>query len=144
MTTENEIRQANDDFYNAINAMFKGDLKPMQQIWSHSQDVTLDGPFGGTLLGYEDVIEEFRREADLQLAGKVEASDVLVRAGTDMAFVICNESSQNLTVARKSVPVNNRVTNVFRKEPAGWRLIHHHADVVVALLNATSEVPLIP
>lgn len=80
MASPNPIRQANDSFYKAMNEMLKGSLLPMQEVWSHAKDVTLEGPFGGILLGYEDVIEEFRREADMHFSGSVGPVDVLIRA----------------------------------------------------------------
>jgi ketosteroid isomerase-like protein len=140
MTAEKEILDANDRFYQALNTMFTGRTSPMQEVWSHADDVTLEGPFGGTLLGYEDVIEEFRREADMHLAGKVEPVDVLVRTGTDLAYVTCSESGKNMTVDGKPIIISHRATNIFRKEGGVWKMVHHHADISNSLQAAQAAM----
>ena len=50
---EKGLRAASDRFYAALNAMFTGDLAPMNAIWSHGDDVTDMGPFGGRLTGWK-------------------------------------------------------------------------------------------
>jgi ketosteroid isomerase-like protein len=142
MTTEKEILDVNGGFYQALNAMFKGNIGLMQQVWSHSHDVTLEGPFGGTLLGYEDVIAEFKREADMHLDGKVEPADVLVRTGTDLAYVTCMETGKNMTADGKPIAVSHRATNIFRKAGDGWKMVHHHTDVS-SVLQAAARTPMI-
>jgi ketosteroid isomerase-like protein len=139
MATQNTIRQANDDFYQALNEMFEGSLTAMREIWSHSKDVTLEGPFGGIFLGYEDVIEEFRHEADMHLSGRVGAIDVLVRTGSDLAYVTCTEVGQNMTVDGKPIAVSHRATNIFRKEGDSWKMVHHHTDQSSALQSAAEK-----
>jgi len=55
---ENELRVANDQFYSALNTMFTGNLLPMENIWSHGEDVTQLGPFGDRLTGWNNVRAE--------------------------------------------------------------------------------------
>ncbi len=44
--SEAEIRMANDQFYQALNAMLKGDMGPMRSVWSHSSDISNMAPLG--------------------------------------------------------------------------------------------------
>jgi hypothetical protein len=46
------VREAAEQFYFALNAIFKGDLTPMQKVWSHADDVTYMGPGGGFRIGW--------------------------------------------------------------------------------------------
>ena len=134
---EDEVRQASDAFYAALNRMFTGDMGPMSEIWSHASDVTDMGPFGGRLVGLEEVGAEFEREAKMKLGGKVEARDVLVRVGGDLGYTLCVEHGENMSADGKPVIVDHRATNIFRREAGKWKLIHHHTDISEALQKAS-------
>ncbi len=56
MSSANEMafRQAVEEFYGALNAMFEGELAPVQALWSHADDVTYMGPGGGIEIGWKD------------------------------------------------------------------------------------------
>ena len=57
MAAEDEVRQASEQFYAALNRTLDGDSSPMEEIWSHSSDVSGMHPFGGRMLGWEEVRE---------------------------------------------------------------------------------------
>jgi hypothetical protein len=47
MAAEDEVRQASEQFYAALNSTLDGgDSSPMEQIWSHGSDVSATHPFG--------------------------------------------------------------------------------------------------
>lgn len=124
---------ANDRFYEALSAMFEGDLSVMQALWSHGDDVSLQGPFGERLDGWEAVEAHFREESAMELAGRVHCRNARLSIGTDMAYVTCTEVGENMTVAGKPVVVDHRATNVFRLEDGQWKMVHHHTDLAPAL-----------
>ena len=133
---EKKLRAANDSLYAALNAMFIGDMTPMDSVWSHSDDITDMGPFGGRLVGWSDVYKEFKKEADMKLGGKVVCNDLVVHAGTDMGYTVCVEEGENMSAAGKSVKVSHRATNIFRLENGEWKLVHHHTDLSPQLQKA--------
>jgi len=138
--SELELLAANDKFYAALNAMFTGSLDPMNEIWSHAEDVTDLGPFGGSrLVGWDSVGAEFKKEAAMKLGGKVIYKDLLVTAGTDMGYTVCVEEGENMNADGKPVVVKFRATNIFRLEKGEWKLVHHHTDLSTPLQEATSE-----
>lgn len=53
------VNEAVKRFYVALNAMFTGNLDPMQRIWSHADDVTYMGPAGGYRTGWDQVISDW-------------------------------------------------------------------------------------
>jgi ketosteroid isomerase-like protein len=145
MTNTNDeagLRAAHDQFFTALNAMFTGDLVPMNAIWSHQGDVTNLGPFGGRLEGWEAVGAQFRKEAAMQWgdAGRVVYRDLIVMAGKDLGYTICVEQGENMSVDGRPVVVNHRATKVFRIEDGGWRLVHHHTDLAPQLQTAGEVV----
>jgi ketosteroid isomerase-like protein len=136
---EMELRAANEQFYAALNDMFTGNLEPLNAIWSHGNDVTDMGPFGGRLEGWEAVSAEFKKEASMKLGGKVTCKELLVHAGTDMGYTICIEEGENMSADGKPVLVQFRATNIFRLENNVWKLVHHHTDPSAPLQEATIQ-----
>ena len=134
---EKGLRAANDQFYAALNAMFIGDLAPMNAIWAHRDDVTDMGPFGGRLMGWKEVGAEFEKEAAMKLGGRVVCLDVIVKAGGDMGYTVCVEQGENMSADGKPVVVRFRATNVFRLIKGQWKLVHHHTDISSQLEAAT-------
>lgn len=138
MKAEQDLRAANDQLYAALNAMFTGDLAPMDSIWSHGSDVTDQGPFGSRLDGWDVVNAEFQKEAGMKLGGKVTCKSLVVHAGTDMGYTVCVEEGENMSADGKPVVVSHRATNVFRLENGKWKLVHHHTDLSPQLQEATA------
>ncbi len=51
MAAEDEVRQASERFYAALNSTLDGDSSPMEEIWSHGSDVSAMHPTGGRMGG---------------------------------------------------------------------------------------------
>ena len=134
-----ELQAASDQFYAALNAMFTGELGPMNAIWSHSDDVSNQGPFGARMDGWAAVGAQFKKEAEMKLGGHIEAKNVIVRAGKDLGYTVCVEEGQGMKVEGKPVKVRHRATNIFRRENGQWRLVHHHTDLAPLLKGGEKE-----
>jgi ketosteroid isomerase-like protein/predicted small secreted protein len=126
---EKEILEANDQLYTGLNAMFAGDLEILNNLWSHSDSITYMGPFGGCLIGWDKVSEEFQKVTAMKLGGKISCNDIHVFAGNDLGYISCVEEGENMGPDGKPVKVSHRATNIFHKENGQWRLVHHHTDI---------------
>ncbi len=135
---EQGLRAANDSLYAALNAMFTGNLEPMNAVWSHGEYVTDMGPFGGRLTGWEAVGAEFKKEAAMKLGGKIVCRDLHLYAGTDMGYTICVEEGENMSAEGKPVMVSHRSTNIFHLENGQWKLVHHQTDISTQLEKAVA------
>lgn len=124
------VREAADGFYSALNAMFMGDVGPMTKVWSHEDDVTYMGPAGGFRVGWKQVLADWEKQAALKLGGKVEAKDMRITVGRDLAIVSNNEIGKNQTPDGKPQNVTIRSTSLFRKEDGKWKMIGHHTDIL--------------
>ena len=127
---EKAVREAAARFYKALNTMFTGDLEPMKQVWSHAEDVTYMGPGGGFQVGWRQVLANWKAQAALKLGGKVEAADMRITFGQDLAITHNYEKGENKSQEGKALPVLIRATNVFRKERGEWKMIGHHTDLL--------------
>ncbi|MGD9632397.1 MAG: nuclear transport factor 2 family protein [Pirellulales bacterium] len=133
-TEDQAVLKANDVFYSALNAMFTGDIAPMEDVWSHADDVTYMGPDGKFLVGWSDVSANWTKQAGLKLGGEIRQEGIQAKIGADLATVECYEVGENL-VDGKATPVSLRATNVYRKENGEWRMIGHHTDKLPFLEN---------
>src|SRR5215468_5482606 len=70
------VRAAAAQFYSALNVMFTGALDPMKNVWSHADDVTYLGPGGGFRVGWNEVLQDWEKQAAMKLGGKVEPVDM--------------------------------------------------------------------
>jgi ketosteroid isomerase-like protein len=127
MATDDEVRKASDKFYAALNSMANGDAGPVADVWSHSADVTSMHPLGGREVGWEEVAVPWGQVAQMASGGHVELADQLIRVSGDMAYEVGVEKGE-MTLAGRQVPMNHRVTNVYRREGGEWKIVHHHTD----------------
>ena len=71
MAVEDEIRQASERFYAAINRAINGDPAPMTQVWSHGSDATTMHPLGGRETGWEEARASWEQAAQAFSDGQV-------------------------------------------------------------------------
>ena len=135
MNTE-DVLTANNALYSSLNAMFEGDFGPISEVWSHGDSITYMGPFGGKLVGWTSIGEDFKQVTDMKLGGKIWPEGVSVTMGNGMAYVACTEVGENVCPDGKPIQVRHRATNVFQLENGSWKLIHHHTDIAEQLETA--------
>lgn len=127
---EKQVLAANDQFYAALNTLFAGDMKAMTEVWSHAEDVTYMGPVGGFQVGWGAVRKDWEAQAAMKLGGKLEATEMHVTAGKELALVSNYESGENTNAKGEVQKVSIRATNLFRKEDGRWKMIGHHVDLL--------------
>jgi ketosteroid isomerase-like protein len=128
MAAEDEVRQASEQFYAALNRTLDGDSGPMEQIWSHGSDVSAMHPFGSRSLGWEEVRAGWKQAAQAFSDGQVALDDlVVVPISGDAAYTLGTEHGQ-AKVGDASIGIDWRVTNIYRREADGWKIVHHHTD----------------
>ncbi len=139
MSDQDEVRKASKQFYAALNQMLNGDASSMTDIWAHGAEVTTMHPIGGREVGWEAVKGPWDQIARMSSEGQVALDGQLLRISGDMAYEVGDERGQ-LTLGGAPVAIAHRVTNVYRKEGSGWRIVHHHADVSPAMVEALKRV----
>ena len=53
--------------------------------------------------------------------------------GEDLAYELGTEHGQ-ATLAGEQITIEQRVTNVYRREGGEWKIVHHHTDLSPAML----------
>jgi len=139
MAPEEEVRQASKQFYAALNRMANGDAKAMAEIWSHGAAVTAMHPIGGRDVGWDAVRTSFEKVAQLAADGKIELQDQLVHVAGDLGYEVGVEQGQ-IKLAGQPARIDQRVTNIYRREAGAWKMIHHHTDTSPAMLDVLSRL----
>jgi ketosteroid isomerase-like protein len=104
---------ANEAFYAAL---ARGDAVAMAALWSRRRPVACIHPGWPVLAGRDAVMQSW--DAVLRNPPKVLAEEVRVLDYGDTAVVLCIERIGENRLA---------ATNVFVREPAGWRMVHHQS-----------------
>ncbi len=133
------VNKAITNFYVALNEMFKGNIEPMKEAWSHADDVTYLPPTGGIKSGWKEVLSEWQAQADQKLGGTVEPSDIKISINGNIATTVNFEKGSNVDSDGNPVEISIRATNTFRKERGKWKMIGHHTDLLPFLQKQGSH-----
>ena len=139
MSTEDEVRNASDQFYAALNKMTNGNPQSMSDIWSHNSAVTTMHPIGGRQVGWKDVWETWNQTARVASEGHVKIQDQFIRVVGDVAYEIGVEDA-GFKIAGEMVTDQVRVTNIYQKEGGTWKIIHHHTDLSLAMVEVMHKL----
>jgi ketosteroid isomerase-like protein len=139
MSAENEVRKASEQFYAALTRMAKGDAGSLSDIWSHGAAVTAMHPIGGRQVGWDKVRESFQQVAQIASEGQVRLDEQIIQVTGDLAYELGVERGQ-ATFAGQKVTLDHRVTNVYRREAGGWKMVHHHTDLSPGMLDVLKRL----
>jgi ketosteroid isomerase-like protein len=134
MSTEDEVRNASNQFYAALNKMVNGSSQSLSDIWSHNPSVTTMHPIGGRQVGWKDVWATWDQTAQVASEGQVKLEDQHIRVFGDMAYEIGVENA-GFRIAGQKVTDKVRVTNIYQKEEGTWKIVHHHSDLSPAMVE---------
>jgi ketosteroid isomerase-like protein len=120
-----QLAAAQRDFMN-------GDATGLQNLYSHRDDVTVMGGFGGFEHGWTEVGPRLAWAASHFHGGDYSQQDISATVGADVACLVCLERWARVAQDGQPIPVMElRVTQTFRLEGDRWRLVHRHADELV-------------
>jgi len=122
-----EVVEANARFYRAFEAL---DIAEMDQVWAHGEHVKCVHPGWPLLSGWDDVRESWARIFENTAEMRFTLSNVEAVVGGDQAWVTCTENILSEAGGRISVTAI-LATNLFERDGAHWRLVHHHASHVL-------------
>jgi ketosteroid isomerase-like protein len=126
----------------AADEFVRGNNKPLEQLYSRRDDVTLGNPFGPFVRGFDKVAEKMERAATYYRDGRAIGFDLVAKeVSKDLAFVVEVERlSSKVGDSEEETLVSLRVTSIFRKEAGEWKLLHRHADPITSPRPAESVV----
>jgi ketosteroid isomerase-like protein len=147
MHFHNEITDEVQDLLNraetANAALMRGDVEQWQALLPRTRDFTLMSPFGGTPT-HEPQLTQTVVQAMAQFFrnGTLAQEVVQTYASAEMVVLVVIERSH---VEVGTLPAQDwalRVTLVYRRDGAQWRLAHRHADPLVTGISLEKAAAL--
>ena len=142
MAGVDDLDQAIEQFDLAQGEFVKGNPKPVQDLLSHREDVTLANPLSPPAHGWEQVAATIERAASNFRDGEFVGSEIVAKYVTaELAYVVEIERVRAKVGGREDIaPSALRVTMIFRPENGTWKVVHRHADPITTARPAESVV----
>lgn len=111
-------------------AFVNGDAGPYHQLFAHSADVSVFGPFGGPPGVGWDLLKNITGGIARQFASGTSRIEPLLSYESGDLFVSVHIEHQDVVFAGQDGqhPWSLRVTQVYRRDNGAWRVVHRHAD----------------
>lgn len=121
----------------AARAFVSGEIEPLGRMVARVSPATFFGPDGSSEQGAEQVYSKYESEAARFKSGD-SSFEILQMAVSDNIgyWVGFQRVAARRDGSTEAIPLDLRVTEVFRREGGGWKLVHRHAD---ALASASEE-----
>jgi hypothetical protein len=115
----------------ATSAFMRGDMDRYLELTPHARGFTLMNPFGGLPARYEDRSESLRAAADYFEDGEAKLEVTESHAWDDTVVLVMIERQHARVGGLPDQDWDLRVTQIYRRDGADWRLVHRHADPLV-------------
>jgi ketosteroid isomerase-like protein len=140
--SQSDFDGAVEAYRQALVSFVNGDPRSVTEFYSRSDDVTLANPLGPPRRGPAEV-DKAIAEAAAQLSdGSQRGIEEVSRYSTpDLGYVVQIERVQARVDGSEDIrPFLLRVTMIFRREGAAWRVVHRHADPIMTARKASTVV----
>jgi ketosteroid isomerase-like protein len=134
VATVDDLDQVIEQCQKALDEFVKGNPKPMQEMFSHRDDVSLANPFGPPVRGWDEVARTMKRAAsNLKEGGMVAFEELAKYVTPELAYTVWLERQKAKLGGRGDVtPFTLRVTMIYRPEEGTWKVVHRHADPITS------------
>jgi hypothetical protein len=101
-----------------------------KELWSHSEEVTLSGGFGGKIeKGWTNVSKRLDWAGSQFTNGTNKIERVVTAESGDLGYLVQYEHIRYNPPGQTTEALKDyRVTMIFRRERGAWRIVHRHAD----------------
>jgi ketosteroid isomerase-like protein len=127
----------------ANSALVRGDIDGYLALIEHAEDYTLMAPFGGApTRGFDTSSEHRAAMASFFKSGTFDQEVVATYDSGDLVVLVTIERVRAEVGGLPQQDWSLRVTQVFRREGAQWRLVHRHADPLANGINLKQAAAL--
>ena len=142
MAVVDDLDEVLEQFKLAGNEFMKGNPKPVQNLFSHREDVTLANAFGPPVRGWEQVSKTQESGASYYRDGEIYDFEPVAKYVTpELACILWLErANAKVGGAEDVTPCDLRVTMTLRPEDGTWKVVHRHADPITSPRAAESVI----
>jgi ketosteroid isomerase-like protein len=129
-TIDKGFLEALSNFHAAQHDLENGKSDTTKAIWSHGDDITLSGGFGGrTEKGWEQIGPRLDWVSTHFSKGTTTFERLATQSSGELGYVVQIEHISYQVPDQSTLSTRDyRVTMIFHREADGWRLVHRHAD----------------
>lgn len=132
---DKELQSMLGKYAEAASLFYDGKPEAVKALWSHADDVTLSGAAGGdTAKGWSSVGSrlDWASSQFRDSNGSKTIEQIQTAVNGDFAYIVQYEHIRYHRPGQSELAKRDyRVTTIFRREPAGWRVVHRHADTLM-------------
>ena len=142
MASLDDLDGALEHFKQAANEFVKGNPLPVQEMFSHKEDVTLANPFGPPACGWDEFAWAMEGSAANYRDGEIVSFENVAKYVTpELACIVEMERYRAKVGSGEHIgPVTLRVTTILRPEDGTWKIVHRHADPITTPQPAESVI----
>ena len=143
MSAVESVDKLIEQFNLAQGELVKGNAEPANELFSHTEDVTLANPYGPPVRGFDEVAAVGERAASRFRDGEIVGFETIEKYVTDeLAYIVRVERARAKVGGSEEItPFALRVTMIFRPEEDGeWKIVHRHADPITTAQPAESVI----
>ena len=123
------IDEAIIEYEMAMSDFFKGNPKPLNIIYSSSDEISLAQLSGSFIKGRNQVTEVARQNAMKYRESNTTFQTLTKYVAPDVAYVVQVERvDAKIDGKNESSTLALRVTSIFHRENGFWKLLHRHVD----------------
>jgi ketosteroid isomerase-like protein len=113
----------------AMAKVANGDISAIKALYTRGEDATSFYGWGGYEKGWDAVSKRWDWAGSQFKGGSVSYQNVTMVTTAELAYTTDIETFKVLMDGMPQVTQwSNRVTHIFRRENAEWRLVHRHAN----------------
>jgi ketosteroid isomerase-like protein len=142
MAAADDVDELIERYQLALDEFMKGNPEPVQELFSHREDVTLANPLGPPAHGWDEVGATIEHAASQFRDGRLVDVEIVEKNVTpEFAYTLWLERAEGKVSGREDVaPATLRVTMIYRPEEGGWKVVHRHADPITTPQPAESVI----
>src|SRR5690242_1722088 len=139
MSPEEELRQTVAHIQTISQHYLNGNPTPFQACWSHAADVTIFGAWGAYERGWAQVGPRLEWGATRYRGGHTDFELLALSVSGDLGYSVYIERGEVLVEGQTEPrPTALRVTQLYRREADGWKIIHRHGDAITDKIAAAA------
>ena len=133
-----------DESHEALRKILNGDPSGYAALFAERADITLGNPFGPFGKGRPAVLQALNNASTKYKDGSVVKVERVAVYGGGKTFVLVEIEHDRAKLGTSSdfSEFAARVTSVYEKIGAGWKLVHRHADPITTARPAESVLPV--
>ncbi|WP_417668147.1 YybH family protein [Roseibium sp.] len=138
---EDGVEAVSDTFYGLLNEMMVGTpvAERIAPLWLDAEGVAAMHPVGGRDTNLAALLGAFDGVASMANGGEIRIEDQAIAVFGDTAIETGVERGRAV-LADEEIALEYRVTNVYLRTEDGWRMVHHHTDLSMPIIDLLTRL----